>query len=196
MDSTMREVQYWDFLSPADKEVYKRINAALAAPTNRSKRNKRVDDFKEILEAIEMFEDSDEEHRWARCLVCGVCKIPHGIAVNTTQLKRLVFKCKSSINGSLKRLGWGQVLSKPPAYEALLDRIPYLRDHPAEARQWTVRVGPGCPAEPPPDDTPPCARPAEAPGFEISAVELGAWAQEQQLGGEALDGFPDAPLDW
>jgi hypothetical protein len=96
-------------------------------------------DFREILEALVLFECSDEEEKWKRCLVCGVCIVAPGIAVNTTQLKRLVLKCKSSINGSLKGLGFDKIITKPWAYEWFLQQIPYLRDRPTELRQWTIR---------------------------------------------------------
>jgi hypothetical protein len=193
MDSPARDVQYWDLLTSEDKEVYRRINAALAAPTSRNKRNKRVDDFREILEAIELFQDSGAEDRWKRCLVCGVCMIPKGIAVNTTQLKRLVFKCKSSINGSLKRLGWGTILSKPSAYEDLLNQIPYLREHPAEVRQWTIRVGSGGDEEQETDISPPCAEEATAGEFSVGTIP---WPQDGMSGSEMFEDFQELGVDF
>jgi hypothetical protein len=60
--------------------------------------------------------------------------------VNTTQLKRLVFKCKSSINGSLKGLGCGVIVTDPSAGDELLKEIPYWRDNAAEFRRWTIRT--------------------------------------------------------
>lgn len=103
--------QYWSLLSDDDKDVYLRIKAALSAPSLRNKRNTRMESFHGILEAIEVFENSDAANKWRRCLVCGMCRFRDwtGIAVNTTQLKRLIFRCKSSINGSLKGLGYGQI---------------------------------------------------------------------------------------
>jgi hypothetical protein len=199
MDSSLREIPYWDFLTNDDKDVYRRINVALAAPTSRNKRNKRVDDFREILDAIELFEDSDVDDRWKRCLVCGICKLPNGIAVNTTQLKKLVFKCKSSINGSLKRLGWDTIVSKPNAYEELLNQIPYLRDHPTEVRQWTIRVGSGCAiSEVLADISPPLV---EVPpqSFELCVGQQkgpSGWNQEALSGGEQFDEFPDLTFDF
>jgi hypothetical protein len=200
MDAPIRDLQYWDFLTNEDKEVYKRINMALAAPTNRNRRNKRVDDFREILEAIELFEDSDTEDRWKRCLVCGICKIPNGIAVNTTQLKRLVFKCKSSINGSLKRLGWDLIVSKSSAYDDLLKEIPYLRDHPAEVRQWTIRIGSGCSfTESNSDVTPPCARGIEEESFGLKIdceKETVGSNQEHLSGCEVIDDLLELSFDF
>jgi hypothetical protein len=132
--------QYWDLLDDDDKGIYLRIRAALSAPMTRNRRNKRIEDFRAIIDAIEVFQNSDVENKWRRCLVCGMCRLRNGIAVNTTQLKRLVFKCKSSINGSLKGLGYGVIVTDPSAGDELLEEIPYLRDNGIEFRRWTIRT--------------------------------------------------------
>jgi hypothetical protein len=137
---TLDRPQYWDLLNDTDQQLYLKISAALSAPSSRNKKGKRIADFREILEALVLFECSEEEERWARCLVCGVCLIPPGIAVNTTQLRHLVLKCKSSINGSLKALGFDKIITKHWAYEWLMERIPYLRGKPTDLKQWTIRV--------------------------------------------------------
>jgi hypothetical protein len=153
---SVRGPRHWELLSEADKGVYLRISAALSAPSCRNKRNKRIDDFKEILDAIEVFENSNQSDKWKRCLVCGVCRIPNGIAVNITQLKKLVFKCKSSINGSLKGLGYEIVVSRTSSCTELLDTIPHLRMDTTELRQWTVRMMSGFALpDSPPETVPP-----------------------------------------
>lgn len=130
---------HWELLNEADKQTYDRICAALTAPSNKNKKNKRADEFREILEAISLFENHDEVDKWKRCLVCGVYQFEGGIAVNISALKRLVFKCKSSINGSLKAIGYPNVTYKSSTCEELLKGIPILRGNTAELRQWTVR---------------------------------------------------------
>lgn len=154
MASNSKHPNHWDLLNEDDKEIYRQISAALSAPTSKNKRNKKIDDFTEVIVAIERFENTDEKDRWKRCLVCGVCQLSNGIAVNITQLKRLVFKCKSSINGSLKGMGYDTVVSKTSACEELLEAIPYLRNNTTELRQWTVRLRSGA-SLPASDTTPP-----------------------------------------
>jgi hypothetical protein len=127
-------------LSDDDKTVYRCLAAAIAAPSRRKKRNTRAEDFRQIWEAIECFENHDSENQWARCLVCGICRLTDRIAVNTGQLKRLVFKCKSSINGALAGLGWDTIVTNPGAADQLMEQIPHLRKNPKEARQWTIRT--------------------------------------------------------
>jgi hypothetical protein len=137
------EPDHWSLLSENDKEVYRRIRTALSAPSTRDKRYKRIGEFTEIAGAIENFINADETDRWKRCLVCGWCRFADGLAVNVAQFKRLVFKCKSSISGSLKGMGYDIVLSRPALCQELLRQIPYLENHPAELRQWTVRLKSG-----------------------------------------------------
>jgi hypothetical protein len=135
-----RRPRHWDLLNENDKAVYVRISAALSAPSSRDKRNRGVDDFKDVLDAIETFVNSDETDKWKRCLVCGLCPLSNGIAVNVVQLKRLTFKCKSSINVSLKRLGYDVVLAKALSYQELFQCLPQLKNNFDELRQWTVRM--------------------------------------------------------
>jgi len=162
--SKSSDPQYWGLLTDDDKAVYRRITAALSAPTNRNKRNRRIEDFQAILDALEVFENSDAEGKWKRCLVCGVCKLSSAIAVNTTQLKRLVFKCKSSINGALKGLGYDLIMAHPDAGEELLQQVPYLRDNPAELRRWTIRTCSAQASPAPSADATPVAAAAAADG--------------------------------
>jgi hypothetical protein len=129
----------WELLSASDQVIYKQLHQALSAQSNRDRRNRRVDDFKEILEAIELFENIDEEDRWKRCLVCGIFTFPGGVAVNIQQLKALIVRCKSSINGSLKGLGYARVASKLDGCDPLFETIPFLRTHGSELRKWTLR---------------------------------------------------------
>jgi hypothetical protein len=134
-----RDPEHWHLLSDADKEVYLQIRSALSAPSSRNKRNKRIDDFREVLDAIDIFLNTDEEDKWKRSLVCGMCRLSDGIAVNPTRLQRLVFKCKSSINGCLKGLGYDIVVANPCLSQELLREVPLLGSDPVEMRQWTLR---------------------------------------------------------
>jgi hypothetical protein len=163
-DST--DPDHWALLTENDKAVYRRISTALSAPSTVDKRYKRIEKFTEIVDALENFINADETDRWKRCLVCGWCKFTDGVAINISQFKRLVFKCKSSISGSLKGMGYDIVLARPGLCQELFRQIPYLRDHPVELRQWTVRLRSGsgiqralCSITPPPPGSPGCPAP-------------------------------------
>jgi hypothetical protein len=154
------------------------------APSSRNKRNTRIDDFREIIDAIDFFENTDEQDRWKRCLVCGICKVTDGIAVNTNQFQKLISKCKSSINGCLKALGYDQVSLKPSVNDELLQQIPYLRMNPGDYRQWTIRVSSRPePVQTSADITPPSSGSAATDSFgcELNLAGSPGEAKERSL---------------
>ena len=130
---------FWDFLNDNDKHIYKKIYNALRSPKNNDKRFKRIDDFNEIINAIDLFENINDNDKWKRCLVCGIFKVKDMIAVNIHQLQCLIAKCKSSINGSLRKIGYGNIVKKEEGSEFLFEIIPYLKSNPSERRKWTLR---------------------------------------------------------
>ena len=130
---------HYELLSQADKDTYQRLCAAMSAPTNRNKKYKRVDDFKEIIDALNLYINHDEEDKWKRCLVTGLFPFKGGIAVNIGALKKIIMKCKSSINGSFKAIGYPIVSTKSVNCTELLEGIPCLKNNLVELRQWTIR---------------------------------------------------------
>ncbi|OHS95531.1 hypothetical protein TRFO_38346 [Tritrichomonas foetus] len=134
-----KQPNHWNLLSSEDQKIYREIYEAVTSPSNKCKRNTRVDDFQEILDAIDIFENISDDDKWKRCLVCGIFKVNNCIAVNISQLKHLINKCKSSINGSLRRLGFGNIIKKVDGCEQIFEVIPYLENHPSELRRWTIR---------------------------------------------------------
>jgi hypothetical protein len=116
------------------------MSSALSAPSSRNIRDKRRDAFREILDAIEIFLNTNEEDKWKRSLVCGVCRLTDAIAINPARLQHLTFKCKSSINGCLKGLGYDIVVASPALSQELLRQIPVLKNDLPETRRWTIRV--------------------------------------------------------
>ena len=137
--SLIKRPPHFELLSEDDKEMYKKIMDAIQAPTLQSKRNKRLTEFEDIIEAIEVFENHEDVEKWKRYLVCGLYRFENGIAVNISSLKQLIHRCKSSINGSLKDLGYDKVINKARTCTELIQAIPYLQKKANELRQWTVR---------------------------------------------------------
>ena len=80
--------------------------------------------------------DNDD---WKRCLVCGVCWLDNSLALNIRQLRLLVDKCKSSINGSLHRMGYTSSTTRGDSTTILVERFPILKGNYQEIRQWTIR---------------------------------------------------------
>ena len=147
MHSHMRDPPaHFDLLTELDKETYNRLSAALSQPTTRNRKHKRVDDFQEIIDALFLYINHDEADKWKRSLVCGLFPFEGGIAVNISSLKKLIMKCKSSINGSFKAIGYPNVTTKSSYCDELLDGIPFLKNNFIELRQWSIRFKGDIPA--------------------------------------------------
>ena len=138
----MRIPSYWFFLSEEDQQMYIKMSKALAEPTSKNKRNTKVSDFENILEAIDIYINHEPLDKWKRCLATGVFMFEGGIAVNNRRLKILVHKCKTSINTSLKGLGYTMITCTSAECQELLTAIPFLANNQHELRQWTVRYIP------------------------------------------------------
>lgn len=130
---------YWELLSEQDKSGYKVLRITFNTTTIKSSRGHRIETFDGILGAIHQYAEKGQESDWKRFLVCGVCWVNDAIAINTRQLRILISKCKSSINGSLQKLGYYTNTSHSESWKILFSRIPLLKDNYTEIRQWTIR---------------------------------------------------------
>jgi hypothetical protein len=137
--SHAEQVRHWNLLNDADQEILAGIRAALSAPTLQNKRNRRVADLTEILDTLKIFQYHTPNDTWKRFLVTGFVQLDDALAINVTQLHKLIYKCKSSINGSLRRMRFSEKVTTVAAYNQLFDVIPALRRNPTELRQWTIR---------------------------------------------------------
>jgi hypothetical protein len=84
-----------------------------------------------------MRNDGDD---WKRGLVCGICWLNSGIAVNTRQLRLLLSKCKSSINSMFQSIGFSSIPTTNDYEAALTAYFPLIKDNFAELRRWTIRT--------------------------------------------------------
>ena len=136
---TIELPNHWYILSEYDKYQYNYTRALMSSPSNKNQRNKRIETFSEALDAIKAYAIRGDGEDWRRCLVCGIFWLPEGIAINTRQLRLLIFKCKSSINGSLQKMGFNTNVSRTEAANIMINALPMLKDNTSELRQWTVR---------------------------------------------------------
>jgi hypothetical protein len=134
-----QQVRHWNLLTESDQDVLAGIRTALSAPTLQNKRNRRIADLREILDTLKIFQFHMPEDTWKRCLVTGFVELDDSLAINVTQLHTLIFKCKSSINGSLRRMGYSTKVNTVAAFNKLFEIIPALKRNPTELRQWTIR---------------------------------------------------------
>ena len=169
--------RFWNLLSDSDKFQYNRMRAVMSQPSNKNQRNKRIETVSDSLDMIRKYAVRGDGDDWRRCLVCGVFWLPEGLAINTHQLRILIFKCKSSINGSLQKMGYTISLGRTDAATAMIAGVPFLKDNATELRQWTVRqqeTGGSRyePVSPPPENT-------RRAGFVMPMVNLGVVVQNE-----------------
>ncbi|OHT10125.1 hypothetical protein TRFO_20648 [Tritrichomonas foetus] len=131
--------KYFEMLSSDDQKSFLELQSRLSSKKLRNNRGQRLSKFSEILHSIQSFVCKGDENDSIRALVCGVAWLPRGIAINTRQLSILIDKCKSSINGSLQRMGYIPVQTKGDQTSELVEKIPFLKNNFPELREWTVR---------------------------------------------------------
>ena len=133
---------YWWLLNSSDLHQYTCLRIALTSSETKNQRNKRIATFTEAVEAVRAFAVRGDMYDKVRCLVCGIAWLPEGIAINTHQLKLLISRCKSSINGSLQKLGFTENLGRTAAANAIIAAYPFLKENQSELRKWSVRRRP------------------------------------------------------
>ena len=131
--------KYWNLLNESDKEGYWQLRSALASPICKNRRNKSIQTFNDVINTIKAYVVRKDEGDLGRSLVCGIIWLEDGIAINTHQLRMIISKCKSSINGSFQALGYGTIPTGADSAGELIRKFPFMRNNFAELRQWTVR---------------------------------------------------------
>jgi hypothetical protein len=139
MEPSMNRPKYWELLSPDDQAGYTALQHDFCTPTRKNRRNRSIQTFGEILDEIKRFVVRYDDDDWKRSLVCGICWFDSRIGMNTRQLRVLVSRCKSSINGSFQMLGYGMTASGADCSNSIVYFMPILKDNFAELRQWTLR---------------------------------------------------------
>jgi hypothetical protein len=77
--------------------------------------------------------------RDSRCVICGIAAAGGFVCVNTQQLKRLIGRCKSSVNSGFQQISYDVVRNRAKARDALWAIVPDVRADAGSLRQWTVR---------------------------------------------------------
>ncbi|OHT03904.1 hypothetical protein TRFO_28749 [Tritrichomonas foetus] len=137
-DLTVRPL-FWELLSNQDQEQYIELRNKVGSPSNRYNRNRRIEAFSETLDAIKLYCLKGDEDDGLRCLVCGICWIHDNISINTRQLRILIDKSKSTINGGFSKMGYGTIPMKEHYTTEIVEFMPILKRHPQELRQWSTR---------------------------------------------------------
>lgn len=133
--------QYFNLLNETDKYQYRVLQTYFYSQTQKNLRNKRIESFQQALEKVKSFALRGRDDDWLRCLVCGIFWIPQGLVVNTQYLKLILLKCKSSINGSLQKMGYNTYITKNEIAQSLFQSLPIFKGFlfKNELRKWCFR---------------------------------------------------------
>ncbi|OHT07119.1 hypothetical protein TRFO_05356 [Tritrichomonas foetus] len=150
-DFDSKTPKYFSLLNETDKHLYFELQKKLLHATEKRHRGHRLDIFLDCLRQIRDYaQRGDSDDDWKRCCVCGVCFLKCGIALNSHQIRFLTNKCKSSINGALKKMNYRTTSARGDINPELVEFLPLLKGNTRELRQWSVRT--------PEDYTPPTFR--------------------------------------
>ncbi|EAY02753.1 hypothetical protein TVAG_466130 [Trichomonas vaginalis G3] len=129
----------WEKLSLSDREGYLRMRDMLTSPACKNRRNKSAETFVDVVETIKAFVMRGDSGDLQRGIVCGMYWVGEDLAINTRQLRILLQKCKSSINGSLQMIGYASPVASTDTSSVLINLFPFWKDNFKELRQWTIR---------------------------------------------------------
>ena len=131
---------FFELLSKNDQDKYINMKENFSKDEFRHNRNRSLDTFLFTLQQIRDFCTRNSSEDWKRYLVCGICWLNDSImAINTSQLKHLIKKSKSSINSCLNSLGFETETNNHLFLQSLCNLIPFLSTKPLIVKQWTIR---------------------------------------------------------
>jgi hypothetical protein len=176
----------WTTLSDSDKDRYVQLRTQFIAAFQESKsKGKALSDstFRQEVQAVVDFTGYSEPHREERSIVAGLACGGHHLAINNREMKKLLGRCKSSINGSFQRMGYSVVKDCAKARECVLSLLPSLHRDAGALRQWTVRYS----------ENPLLTTPDLPPDFTFAAHSDSAKSDESLMpnSGEQTDASPD-----
>ena len=133
---------FWDHLQESDKQQYNIMKTLLSSSQTKNRRNKSAETFQDVLDTIKLYVVRGDDNDLYRGIVCGIYWINDDIVINTRQLRLLLDKCKSSINGSFQMIGYLSPSSSTDTTPILSKTFPFWKDNFKEIRQWTIRAKP------------------------------------------------------
>lgn len=134
--------EYFSLLNETDKAEYAQLQKSLEISQNRSSRNKKTTDLMLAIDEIKHYCLRGDSDDCKRCIVCGTCWLSTGLAVNIKQLQCLIQKCKSSINTTLRKMGYELTNPRGDVSDELAEYLPMFRGKQSELRKWSIRTPP------------------------------------------------------
>ena len=130
---------HWELLSKSDLDKYIKLRDHFYEDLRKSRKGERLETFVDKLREIQGYIENGDGDQWKRSVVCGIVFLSNSLAINIQQLRILLGKCKSSINGSLQQLGYTSLPQGAPLDKELTSKIPIFKSEKSEAKKWTIR---------------------------------------------------------
>jgi hypothetical protein len=132
-------LSYWNQISQDDQTEFIKLRAHLHRGQQPMSKDVRMASLRRELLLVLSYLERSPDNMEARAILAGICFVGAAVCVNTRQLKCLLGRCKSSINGCFKQLGFVAVRTKAKARGFIAAALTSLKDRPEIIRQWTVR---------------------------------------------------------
>jgi hypothetical protein len=129
----------WSSLTEYDRHRYNELRIFFRQQQKEHLRERKSAPFVNEIISILAYVDQPTPGRDSRCIVCGIAAAGGFVCVNTQQLKRLIGRCKSSVNSGFQQISYDVVRNRAKARDALWAIVPDVRADAGSLRQWTVR---------------------------------------------------------
>lgn len=130
---------FWNMMSKEDQADYLALRDSFH---NASTRERHGNSIQNDLQLIKGFVESRKEDQEIRSIVAGISFSTSFVCVNTSQLKNLLGRCKSSINNGFQLLGYSSAKTK--VRQCIITMMPSLVKDSSLLKQWTMRCKDNC----------------------------------------------------
>ena len=127
-------VTFWNMLDQEDKNEYLTLRDSFHNSTSRERHGNSIQGD---LQTIRNYIDRKEQGKEIRSIVAGIAFSGTFVCVNTSQLKNLLGRCKSSINNGFLLLGYASAKTK--VRQCIISMMPSLLKDSSLLKQWTLR---------------------------------------------------------
>lgn len=132
--------EHFNQLDPKDKEEYIKLREKFYNIEKTTKGKDKLQSLTNAINDIKTFCRPGSSDDWKRSIACGIIFLSSSsIAINIQQLKILLCRCKSSINGSFKSLGYSSLSYDGKKIQKLLSKIPEFKNTKRESKKWTIK---------------------------------------------------------
>jgi hypothetical protein len=126
-------------LSLSDQAELMHLVTHFASSDDRNKRNLGLSTFVKHLGLIHSFVCRGDSSDALRGAICGIEFADHSFLINTGQLKKLMFRSKSCMNGCFQRLGYSVCKPIKDLGSVFAQIFPQFNTQLFTSRQWCVR---------------------------------------------------------